>query len=188
MSPKASPVVDVLEHATTATTNVREHALAAYTRDLAAYRDGCRAMAENENRLPEADAVELLAVCGRLGIDPERLSADAAAFIRLGIVEKRVAEIEARNAARREPLPRLAAALEKAEADFVRIRPEAMRRIAEAEAAVNAARREYEAVAKLRDERTENEQAELMAVYSRFPHLFRGDMTPDELRRFLARS
>lgn len=182
--PKAAAVVDVMEKVTH---DVHEKAREAFARDLATYRAGCEAMAEHDGKLPEDQATELLAACQRLGIDPTRLAADYTAFVRLRNINARVAEIEARNVARREPLPALAAKLEEAKAEFVRVRPECMRRIAEAEAALNQAQRAYEAVANLRDERSENEQQEMMAVYSRFPHLFR-EITPDELRRFLARS
>jgi hypothetical protein len=182
--PKAVAVVDVLEQVTH---DVHEKAREAFARDVATYRAGCKAMAEHDGKLPEDEAAELLAVCQRLGIDPTRLAADHTAFIRLRNIDARVAEIEARNVARREPLPGLAAKLEEANAEFLRVQPECLRRIAQVEAAVNEARRAHDAVANLRDERTDNEQAEMRQVQDRFPHLFR-EMTPDELRRYLARS
>lgn len=182
--PKAVAVVDVLEQATH---DVHEKAKEAFARDLATYRAGCKAMAEHDGKLPEREAAELLAACQRLGIDPSRLAADSAAFIRLRNINARVAEIEARNAARREPLPGLAAKLKEATAEFERVRPECMRRIAEVEKALTAAQRAHDAVANLRDERTENERTEIMQVQDRFPHLFR-EMSADELRRHLARS
>ena len=182
--PKAAAVVDVMEKVTH---DVHEKAREAFARDLATYRAGCEAMAEHDGKLPEDQATELLAACERLGIDASRLAADATAFIRLRNINARVAEIEARNIARREPLPALAAKLEEATAEYLRVKPECVRRIEQAEKALNAAQRAHDAVANLRDERTDNEQSEMMAVYGRFPHLFQ-TMTPDELRRFLARS
>jgi chromosome segregation ATPase len=182
--PNAVAVVDVLEQVTH---DVHEKAREAFARDLATYRAGCKAMAEHDGKLPEDEAAELLAVCQRLGIDPTRLAADHTAFIRLRNIDARVAEIEARNVARRGPLPGLAANLEEANAEFLRVQPECLRRIAQVEAAVNDARRAHDAVANLRDERTDNEQAEMRQVQDRFPHLFR-EMTADELRRYLARS
>lgn len=180
--PKSVSVAAVLEQSST---NVHEKARAEYARDLAAYRAGCRAMAENEMQLPEAEAAELLEVCGRLGIDAERLVADATAFLRLRNIDARIAAIEARNVARRAPLPELAAKLEEARAEFLRVKPECVRRIAEVETALNTAQRAHDAVANLRDERADNEQAEVRQVQNKYPHLFH-DLAPDELRRFLA--
>jgi len=182
--PKSVSVVAVLEQSTT---NVHEKAREAFARDLAAYRAGCESMAEHDMQLPEDKADELLEVCGRLGITAERLAADATAFIKLRNINARIAVIEERNAARRAPLPELAAKLAEANAEFLRVRPECLRRIQQVETALNAAQRAHDAVAHLRDERTDREQGEMLEVRNRFPHLFQ-ELTPDELRKYLARS
>ena len=182
---KAAAVVDVMEQVTH---DVHERAREAFARDLATYRAGCKAMAEHDGKLPEADAAELLAACERLGIDASRLADDHTAFIRLRNINARVAEIEARNIARREPLPRLAANLEEKRATFQRVNAECTARIKAADAELNAAQRAHDAAANLRDERSDNERAEIIQVQDRFPHLFRREITPEELRRFLART
>jgi len=68
-----------------------------------------------------------------------------------------------------------------------RVNTECTQRIKAAQAELNAAQRAHDAVANLRDERSDNERVEIMQVQDRFPHLFR-EMSPDELRRYLARS
>ena len=182
--PKSVSVVAVLEQSTT---NVHEKAREAFARDLAAYRAGWQSMAAHDMQLPEDEADELLEVCGRLGITAERLAADATAFIRLRNINARIAVIEERNAARRAPLPELAAKLAEANAEFLRVKPECMRRIEQVETALNTAQRAHDAVANIRDERIDREQGEMLEVRNRFPHLFQ-ELTPDELRRYLARS
>lgn len=182
--PKAAAIVDVMEQVTH---DVHEKARESFARDLATYRAGCEAMAEHDGKLPEDDAAELLAACQRLGIDSERLASDYTAFIRLRNIKARVAEIEARNVARREPLPALAKKLEEAKAEFQRVRPECLRRIEQVERALDTAQRAHDAVANLRDEPSERERNEILDVWNRFPHLFR-EITADKLRRHLARS
>lgn len=170
-------------------TNLQDvHAAAqeAFARDLDAYRAGVRAMADAGGTLPADKADELLGVCQRLGINHERLASDATAFIRLRNINARIDEIQARNAARREPLPELQREMEEAEREFMRVRVECMGKIQAAETAANVARRAYESIANIREERIEREQAETLDVHNQFPHLFQ-NITPDELRQFLAR-
>jgi hypothetical protein len=179
---KATAVVELLEKTTQ---SVHEKAVAAFTRDVAAYREAVQAMAESGGTLPEEKADELLEVCQRLGIDATRLSEDATVFIRLRNINARIEAVQARNEARREPLPRLHAAMEEAQAEFSRLRIAYESKVKAADLKATAARRAYESLANQREERADDAYAELREVQSRNPHLFQS-MTPDELRRFLA--
>jgi hypothetical protein len=181
--PRAA-VADVLEKTMQ---DVHAKAQEAFVRDLAAYRDGVRAMAESGGELPEDRTTALVEACQRLGISPTRLSDDAATFIRLRNINARIDAVHERNTARREPLPRLHEAMQEAEAQWLRVRVECTTKMQEAERKATETRRAYEAVHNLRDERFEREREEILELENRSPHLFR-EITADELRRYLART
>ena len=177
-------VVDRLQQATL---DVHARAQEAFARDLAAYRAGVQAMAESGGTLPEAQADELVGVCQRLGIASTRLADDAAVFIKRRNIEARIEAVQARNEARIKPLPQLQRAMEEATAEFMRVQTECRTRVEAAESALNEAQRAYDAVAKQRDERCDNERNEIVELQNRNPHLFQ-PMTGDELRRYLGRT
>lgn len=181
--PKSVAVVDVMERAAQ---DVYAKARESFDADLAAYRAGVQAMAESGGTLPADKSDELLAICQRLGIDPARLASDMTAFISLRNINARIEAIQSRNDARREPLPQLQAAMEKASDEFVRVKVECDQKMKAVEATLNEARRRYKAVANQREERTDTQRAEVLELQNRNPHLFQ-NMTGDELRRFLAR-
>jgi hypothetical protein len=182
--PNAMPRAAVLE---TTMQDVHAKVQEAFYRDLAAYRDGVRSMAESGGELPEDRTTELLAVCQRLGISSSRLSADATTFIRLANINARIEAVNERNAARREPLPRLHQAMEEAEAEWLRVRVECTTKMQAAERKATDTRRAFDMVNNQRDERFERERDEILELENRSPHLFR-EMTADDLRRFLART
>lgn len=177
-------VVDKLEQATL---DVHARAEEAFARDLAAYRAGVQAMAKSGGTLPEAQADELVGVCQRLGIASTRLAADAVVFIKKRNIEIRIDAVQARNEARIKPLPQLHHVMEAATAEFLRVQTECRTRVQAAEAALNKARRAYDAVANQREERFDNERNEITELQNRNPHLFQ-PMTGDELRRYLGRT
>jgi hypothetical protein len=181
--PKSVAVVDVVERATQ---DVFAKACESFDADLAAYRAGVQAMAESGGTLPADKADELLAICQRLGIDASRLASDSTVFIGLRNINARIEAVQARNAARLEPLPQLEQAMQEASDVFVRVKVECDQKMKAAEAKLNEARRQYEKIANQREERTDAERAEVLELQNRNAHLFYS-MTADELRRYLAR-
>lgn len=180
----ANTVVERLEQAAL---DVHAKATQAFANDLAAYRAGVQAMAESGGTLPEAQANELIEVCQRLGIAASRLSNDAAVFITRRNINDRIAAVQARNEARRKPLPQLEQAMQEASAEFVRVKGECDQKMRAVEKRATETRRAYDTVANKPDERWDREQGEMLELQNRNPHLFR-EMTAEDLRRYLSRT
>jgi septal ring factor EnvC (AmiA/AmiB activator) len=165
--------------------DVREHAERKFRDDVQTYRAGVQAMAQTGGALPAADADKLLAAAQALGISPDRMADDSALFISISNIQQRIDAIDARNAERREPLARLQSEHAAAKAEWARVKPECDQRLAAAQAAVTKADRALAAVENQRDERADEEHAQIRSIHDRNPHLF-GEVSVDGLRRFLA--
>jgi hypothetical protein len=177
----------VVERLEQAALDVHAKATQAFANDLAAYRAGVQAMGESGGTLPEAQADELIAVCQRLGIAASRLSSDAAVFITRRNINARIEAVQTRNEARRKPLPQLEQAMQEASAEFLRVKVECDAKMRAVETRAAETRRAYDAVANKADERWDREQAEMLELQNRNPHLFH-EMTAEELRRYLSRT
>lgn len=165
--------------------DVREHAERQFQQQVQTYRRGVEAMGRTGGTLPPDEVDDLVAAATALGISPNRMADDAAVFISIANIQSRVEAIEARNAERRAPLPRLHATLDAAKEEWARVRVECEQRLAAAQAAVTAAERALAAVTNQRDERADDDLAQIRRLHERNPHLF-GALSADELRRFLA--
>lgn len=177
--------VAVVETFTNAMQDVWQQAEQQFSDNLATYRAGVRAMAESGGTLPPGEANKLLAASQALGVSPERLADDAAVFIHIRSIEARIEAVNTRNAERKQPLPRLQQELEAAKAEWSQVRVECEQRLKAAQDAVTQKERAVSAIVGMRDERAEDEQAQVRTLHDRNPHLF-GSITADQLRRMLA--
>jgi hypothetical protein len=165
--------------------DVREAAEQRFARHVATYRAGVMTMAQTGGTLPAAEAEKMVLACEALGISSDRAADDVSAVIRARNIEARIAAVHERNAAKREPLPRLQQELEAAREEWGKVRVECDQRLKAAEALVTEKTRAYEAVERLRDERSDEDQAALRKIHETNPHLF-GQVTPDVLKRMMA--
>jgi hypothetical protein len=106
-------------------------------------------------------------------------------FIHIRSIEARIEAVNTRNAERKQPLPRLQQELEAAKAEWSQVRVECEQRLKAAQDAVTQKERAVSAIVGMRDERAEDEQAQVRTLHDRTPHLF-GSITADQLRRMLA--
>lgn len=145
---------------------------AAFERNTATYRRLVARMAESAGTLPPDEADELVRVCETLGIPPERLSDDAAAVMKMNRLHAEMNAVHQRNTARMEPLPRLEAEMQVAQAEWNRIREECESRLRIAQNDLTAKRNAYEKLLMTRNESTESIDREAMRLRERNAHLF----------------
>ena len=181
---KTVPVADVYgEHLQ----NVVAMAAASFDRSLAEYRRLVAAMAEHGGELPPDQAAQLIEVCKTLGIPPEQLGEDAAAFTTASGLEGMITEVQKRNAAKREPLPALETDFQAATDVWLKVSAECQERMRVAEADLRTKRQAYEKVLNARDESTAAIETELMNTRDRRPYLF-GPVSREVLSRLVDRS
>lgn len=177
--------VDVAEVLQIEAADVAARAAQKYASDLAAYREGIRRSAAGGGRLQADEADRLIQASRALGISPERLSIDSTIMLRVTRLESEIESIMERNASRLEPLARLRAELEVAQAAWVKVRVECEQRLKAAEAEYNAKHNAVRQVESQRDERVDQQQAAVTALRNSSPYLF-ADVSAEQLRRLVS--
>lgn len=167
--------------------NVVAVAEAAFDRNTAAYRRLITAMSESGGDLSSEQADELIRVCETLGIAPELMSDDASAIARAKQLNSQIEEVQKRNTARREPLPRMEAELAASTAVWLAVSEECGQRLREAEADVVAKRSTFQKLQGSRDESTEYLERDLQRIFDHKPHLL-GPVNRDMLSRITDKS
>jgi len=185
MTKPAPAPVDVAAAMRQTDTDVFAEAREQFNARLRAYREGVAAMAANEGRLPPDQAEQLLTVCRDLGIQHERLSADAVVMIRYSRLVDAINAVMEKADERARVVAGLQAEADAADAAFVKVKTEHDQRLRAAEAKVNEARRRLSAAAAVRMERVDEQQTDMMRLRQQAPHLW-SDIDPDTLRRLVA--
>lgn len=168
-------------------TDVAHEARQQFAARLRAYRQGVARMAENEFKLPPAEAEQMLAVCRDLGIPPDRLNADVVVMIRHSRLAAAIAAVMSKAEQQASVVAELRAALDAESAVFVKVKAECDQRVRAAEAAVREAKARHDAAAAVRPERVDDKRAAMTRLRDQAPHLYRDDIDADTLRRIVAR-
>lgn len=182
---KNSSPVDVVDVMRQEDADVFAQARAKYADDLRAYQTGVRRLAAGGGKLPRDEADRLLEACRALDIPPAKMDADVGAILEHDQLAADIEGIQARNAAKVEPVPRLEAEVQAAHADYLRVRHECEALVNAADAKVTAARRALSEVQRVTMERTGDKERGMLKVQDRFPHLFT-IVEPDRLRRIVS--
>ena len=185
MTKPAPAPVDVAAAMRQTDTDVFAEAREQFNARLRAYREGVAAMAANEGRLPPDQAEQLLTVCRDLGIQHERLSADAVVMIRYGRLVDAINVVMAKADQQARVVAGLQAEADAEDVAFVKVKTAADQSVRAAEAKVNEVRRRLSAAAAVRIERVDEQQADMMRLHGQAPHLW-NDIDPDALRRIVA--
>ena len=177
-------MVDVAAALHQAAADVLTQARDRHAAHLAVYREGVRRMAATGGSLPPDEADKLLAACQTLDIPADAIEFDVARMAQHEAAAAEITAIEARNAQRQEPIPRLQAEFEKASAHWRAEKEECDLRLQAAQAAVTAARRALEKAHAVRMESSDPKRVEMLAIADRSPHLFK-PVDAERLRRII---
>lgn len=185
MTTTAPAPVDVAAAMRQTDTDVFAEAREQFNARLRAYREGVAAMAANEGRLPPDQAEQLLTVCRDLGIQHERLSADAVVMIRYSRLVDAINAVMEKADQQARVVAELQAEVDVETAAFRKVKVEHDTRLRAAEARLNEVQRRHAAAAAVRMERVDGQQTDMMRLRQQAPHLW-SDIDPDTLRRLVA--
>jgi hypothetical protein len=156
-----------------------------FSEALSRYRELAREASQTGGELPDEKVDEVLELAKQLGIPPTRFTHDATSFVAAGNYEKRIAEIQARNAHTTVDVPALEAKADTLTKTFLREKRAWEIRSEELQRELSEIRRTISAEVHRPRESTREIESQLRRVYDSNPVVFRSGVIAEDLPRLL---